>query len=64
MPDISDEDLALERSVEGMRPMSEMVAQYDDPRQILDEIMKGKSNGQLLMKERFSLNATVIGTAL
>ncbi len=41
LPDISDEDLsALEKSVENMRPMSEMVAQYDDPREILDEIMK------------------------
>lgn len=41
LPDISDEDLnALERSVENMRPMSEMVAQYENPNEILDEIMK------------------------
>jgi len=40
LPEISDEELdALERAVSAMRPMSEMVAAYDDPRQILDEIL-------------------------
>lgn len=41
LPEISDEELdALELAVSTMRPMSEMVADYDDPRQILDEILK------------------------
>ncbi len=41
LPDISDEDLtALEKAVTNMRPMSEMVAQYNDPSEILDEILK------------------------
>ncbi len=40
LPEISDEDLdALEKAVMGMRPMSEMVAEYGDTKQILDEIL-------------------------
>lgn len=41
LPEISDEELdALEKAVTAMRPMSEMVAEYSDTKQILDEILK------------------------
>lgn len=40
LPDISEEELtALEKAVSAMRPMSEMVAEYEDTNQILDEIL-------------------------
>lgn len=41
LPEITDEELdALEKAVTSMRPMSEMVAEFEDTRQILDEILK------------------------
>lgn len=41
LPEITDEELdALEKAVTLMRPMSEMVAEYEDSHQILDEILK------------------------
>jgi len=44
MPGISDEDLnALERAVNGMRPMSEMVASCADTLQILEEVFSEMS---------------------
>lgn len=44
LPDISDAELdALELAVANMRPMSEMVAEYEDPYQILEEILKDLS---------------------
>lgn len=41
LPEITDEELdALEKAVTLMRPMSEMVAEFEDSHQILDEILK------------------------